>query len=173
MRTNEAQAQARERAAESVADEDPSSNDPSTARAGGTVVRLLKRLWKRRVRGHPDGYRAYVSLPTSDDASFGEVHDCIERLEYAFEGRVDVYARVQGVAAVSDPVPDAQFDRDAFEEALERLESCYAETHSVTRLEKWRSIDGELVKSYVVVPVKPLFPQERSADAPTVRATAE
>lgn len=130
---------------------------------------VLTRLWKRRVRGRPDGYRAYVSLPTADDASVGEIHDCIERLEHAFEGRLDVYARVRGIAAVSDPVPEAQFDRDAFEAALERLESCYAETHSVTRLEKWRSVDGELVKSYVVVPVKPLFPRDSEADEPRVR----
>ncbi|AEH37222.1 hypothetical protein [Halopiger xanaduensis] len=135
-------------------------------------MQFLTRLWKRHVRGEPDGYRAYVSLPT-EDRSFGEIHDCIERLEYAFEGRLDVYARTRGVAAVSDPVSAAQFDGDAFESALERLESCYDETHSVARLEKWRRFDGRLVKSYVVVPVKPLFPRNRTDDAPRVRATAE
>ncbi|RKD97801.1 hypothetical protein [Halopiger aswanensis] len=135
-------------------------------------MQFLTRLWKRHVRGEPDGYRAYVSLPTAD-RSFGEVHDCIERLEHVFEGRVDVYARVDGVAAVSDCVPADQFDGDAFEAALERLESCYAETHSVARLEKWRRIDGRLVKSYVVVPVKPLFPRDRTDDAPAIRSPAE
>ena len=137
---------------------------------------FLKRLWKRRVRGRPDGYRAYVSLPTNDDRpSFGELRECIERLEYAFEGRLDVHARVRGVAAVSDAVPADQFDRDAFEAALERLEDCYAETHSLTRLEKWRPSDGQLVKSYVIVPVKPLFPRDRNRteDAPRTRSAAE
>ena len=142
-------------------------------RYGGEPVQLVKRLWKRRVRGRPDRYRAYVSLPTTDDRpSVGEVHDCIERLERAFEGHVDVYARVRRLAVVSDPIPADRFDDDAFEAALERLEACY-ETHSLTRLEKWRPSDDRLVKSYVVVPVKPLFPADRAGDEPRVRSTLE
>ena len=137
---------------------------------------MLKRLWKRHVRGRPDEYRAYVSLPTGDEEpSFGGVHDCIEQLEYVFEGRIDVYARVRGVAVVTDPVPADRFDRDAFDAALERLEDCYAETHSLTRLEKWRPADDGLVKSYVVVPVKPLFPRDRAdeGEKPRIRSPAE
>ncbi|WP_195893086.1 hypothetical protein [Halopiger djelfimassiliensis] len=136
-------------------------------------MQFLKRLWKRRVRGRPDGYQAYVSLPTRDGRPFGEVHGCIEALERVFEGRLDVYARTNGIAVATDRVPAAQFDGDAFETAIDRLEECYAETHSLARLEKWRPADGRVVKSYVVVPVKPLFPRERADDAPRARSAAE
>ena len=136
-------------------------------------MQFVRRLWKRHVTGQPDRYQAYVSLPTGDGRpSFGEVHDCIERLEHVFEGHLDVYARVRGLAVATDPVPAARFDGDAFETTIERLEACY-ETRSLARLEKWRSSDGQLVKSYVVVPVKPLFPRERTADAPRVRSAVE
>ena len=136
-------------------------------------MQFVKRLWKRHVRGRPDRYQAYISLPTTDgEPSFGEVHDCIERLEHVFEGRLDVYARVRRIAVVSDPVPADQFDGDAFESALERLEACY-ETHSLARLEKWRPSDDRVVKSYVIVPVKPLFPRDRSDDESRIRSTAE
>ncbi|SIR96821.1 hypothetical protein [Natronorubrum thiooxidans] len=137
-------------------------------------MRYLKRLWKRHVTGQPDRYQAYISLPTRDDRSaFGEVHGCIEDLEHVFEGRLDVYARVRGIAVATDPVPADQFDRDAFEAALERLEDCYAETHALTRLEKWRPSDNRSVKSFVVVPVKPLFPRDRTDDASRVESAAE
>uniref|UniRef100_A0A8A2VBG1 Uncharacterized protein n=1 Tax=Haloterrigena alkaliphila TaxID=2816475 RepID=A0A8A2VBG1_9EURY len=136
-------------------------------------MQFVKRLWKRHVQDQPDGYQAYVSLPTDDaEPSVGDVHDCIDRLEHAFEGRLDVYARVSRIAVVSDPVSADQFDDDAFEAALERLEACY-EAHSLARLEKWRSADDRLVKSYVVVPVKPLFPRDRTDDAPRVRSVVE
>lgn len=137
---------------------------------------VLKRLWKRHLRGRPDGYQAYVSLPkTEDSPSIGGIHDCIEDLEYVFEGRLDVYARVRGIAVATDPVPADQFDGDAFDAAIDRLEECYAETHSLTRLEKWRPGDEGLVKSYVVVPVKPLFPRKRTdvSEEPQVRSPAE
>ena len=135
-------------------------------------MQFVTRLWKRHVRKRPDEYQAYVSLPTSDDPSFGEVHDCIERLEHVFEGRLDVYARVRRLAVVSDPVSADRFDADAFEDALESLEDCY-EAHSLARLEKWRPSDDRLVKSYVVVPVKPLFPRTRTADEPRAESVVE
>lgn len=138
-------------------------------------MQFVKRLWNRHVRKRPDEYQAYVSLPTSDDApSFGEVHDCIERLEHVFEGRLDVYARVRRLAVVSDPVSADRFDADAFESALESLEDCY-EMRSLARLEKRRSSGGRVVKSYVVVPVKPLFPRDRTGgnDESRVESVAE
>lgn len=122
---------------------------------------LLRRLWKRHVSGRPDGYQAYVSFPTDRGRpTMGDVQDRIDELERAFEGRLDVYARTSSLAVVSDPVPMDQFDETAFEAALERIEDGYDGTHSVARLEKWRPFDGRLVKSYVVVPVRPLFPPE-------------
>lgn len=124
--------------------------------------------------GQPDRYQAYVSLPTRDDhLPFGEVHDRIEELEHVFEGRLDVYARLGGIAVTTDPIPANQFDRDAFEAALDRLEDCYADTHSLARLEKWRPSGDRLVKSFVVIPVKPLFPRDRTDDAPQIRSAAD
>ncbi|QRV16148.1 hypothetical protein JMJ58_04420 [Haloterrigena salifodinae] len=136
-------------------------------------MQFVTRLWKRHVRKRPDKYQAYVSLPTSDDdPSFGEVHDCIERLEHVFEGRLDVYARTRRLAVVSDPVSADRFDADAFEAALESLEDCY-EARSLARVEKWRPSDDRLVKSHVVVPVKPLFPPDRTVDEPRIESVVE
>ncbi|WP_321576072.1 hypothetical protein [Halosolutus gelatinilyticus] len=141
---------------------------------GRRWVAIAKRFWKRRVRERPDRYQAYVSLPIDGDRpGDGEIHDCVEDLERVFEGRLDVYARTDGIAVVSDRVPADQFDRDAFETTLDRLEACYAGTHSVARLEKWRPAGSRLVKSFVVVPVKPLFPRDSAARASRVRSPAE
>lgn len=123
-------------------------------------MKWLKRFWKRHVSGRPDGYQAYVSIPTDTDRpTVGEVHDLIEELEHVFEGRVDVYARVDRLAVVTDWVPGEQLDASEIDAALDTLEDLYAETHALARLEKWRSIEGQLVKTYVAVPVKPLFPR--------------
>ncbi|ELY97958.1 hypothetical protein [Natrialba asiatica] len=129
-------------------------------------MKLLRHLWKRHVTGRPDQYQAYVSFPSRTDRPVGDVHDRIEELEYAFEGRLDIYARSQGVAVVTDRISAEAFDVDTFESILERIEDAYATTHRLAQLEKCRSIDGRLVTSYVVVPVKPLFPRstaDRSA----------
>ncbi|RQG98062.1 hypothetical protein [Natrarchaeobius chitinivorans] len=124
---------------------------------------MLRRLWKRHVTGRPDQYRAYVSFPSATDGTLvADVHERVEELEHAFEGRLDVYARLQGIAVVTDRVPADEFDVTAFEAILDRIEDAYRETHRLVCLEKWRSIDGRLVRSYVVVPVKPLFPSDPS-----------
>lgn len=135
---------------------------------------VLSRLWNRYVRRRPESFRAYVSLPTADGRpSVGEAHDCIADLERVFEGRLDVYARVRGLAVVSDSVDADQFDRDAFEAAIERLEACYDGTHTLARLEKRRHRDGRLVTTFVVVPVRPLFPPARREDDRRVRPAVE
>lgn len=140
----------------------------------GGRVRFLRRLWKRHVTGDPDQYRAYVSLPTaSAEVPFGALHDCIEELEMVFEGRLDVYARTRGVAVASDTVSAAQFDENAFEAAIDRIEDCYPETHTLARLEKCRPAGGRLVTTHVVVPVKPLFPRQSPKEKQSVRSTAE
>ena len=129
------------------------------------MMGALRRLWKRRVTGRPDGYQAYVSFPTRESGpTVGEVQDHIDDLERLFEGRLDVYARTSRVAIVSDPVPGEQFDESRFEGVVERIETDYDETHAVARLEKWRPYDDRVVKSYIVVPVKPLFPRETTTE---------
>ncbi|MFC4543669.1 hypothetical protein ACFO5R_17215 [Halosolutus amylolyticus] len=152
----------------------PSGGDVTSRLPGRGVLAAAKRRWKRHVTERPDRYQAYVSFPTDGEQSgVGDVHDCIEDLEHVFEGRLDVYARTNGIAVVSDRVSAAQFDRDAFERAVARIEDYYAETHTVARLEKWRPGGDRLVKSFVIVPVKPLFPHESSEKAPRVRSAAE
>ncbi|WP_265111325.1 hypothetical protein [Halosolutus halophilus] len=152
----------------------PSRGDVASRVPGRGWLAAAKRRWKRHVTERPELYQAYVSLPTDGDRSgFGDVHDCVEDLEYVFEGRLDVYARTNGIAVVSDRVSADQFDRDAFERVVERIEDCYAGTRTVARLEKWRPGGDRLVKSFVVVPVKPLFPDESSEKAPRVRSAAE
>ncbi|MFP9190525.1 hypothetical protein [Natronosalvus vescus] len=121
---------------------------------------VLRRLWKRHVRGCPDDYQAYISLPTEpQEPTLSEVQTLIEDIEFVFEGRLDVYARVERLAIVTDPVPRGVVDPTAFEAVLEQLEELYADTHSLARIEKWRSSNNRLIKTYVVVPVKPLFPR--------------
>ncbi|SFC33965.1 hypothetical protein SAMN05444422_10788 [Halobiforma haloterrestris] len=118
----------------------------------------LRTIWRRRVTGRPDQYQAYVSFPGGTDGpSVGAVHDRIEDLEYLFEGRLDVVPQLRGIAVTTDRVPAADFDADAFDAILDRIEEAYADTHRLARLEKWRSIDGRVVRSSVVVPVRPLF----------------
>ncbi|USZ70796.1 hypothetical protein [Natronosalvus halobius] len=132
---------------------------------------MLKRLWKRYVAERPDEYQAYISLPTESSApTMGALHDLIQDAEFAFEGRLDVYARRRRLAVVTDRVPHETFDTAAFDAVIETLESLY-EAHAVARVEKWRSVNGRLVKTYVVVPVKPLFSKlaKPKAARPAVR----
>lgn len=116
------------------------------------------------MQDRPDRYRAYVSLPTIDELPLGPLHDCIDELAIVFEGRLDIHPRKHGIAVVSDAVPADQFEADAFESVLDRIEDCYPETYTLARIEKCRPAEGRLVTSHVVVPVKPLFPH-----APTDR----
>lgn len=136
---------------------------------------MLRRLWKRHVTGRPDRYQAYVSFPTdADGASIDPLlRDGIEDVERVVEGRLDVYARVSSVALVTDRVPADQFDVEAFESILDRIEDAYAGTRSLVCLEKWRVIDGDLVKSYVAVPVKPLFAREEPDRPPQAEPAAD
>ena len=150
-------------------------------RATGTVprvrepgaVRRLRRLWQRHVRERPDRYRASITFPTApDEPTVGEIHGWIEDLEYAVEGRLDVYARRGSVAVETDRVPADQFDGDAFDAICGRIEDGYRGTHSIAHLKKWRRHDGGLVRAHVIVPVKPLFPRGE-ADNSTARAATE
>lgn len=137
-------------------------------------VQFGRRLWRRYVRERPAAYQASITFPTAPDRpTIGRVHEWIADLEVAFEGRLDVYARRRSIAVVTDCVPAEQVDVDALEATVERIEAGYAETHSLAHLEKVRPRDGRLVRSDVVVPVKPLFPRERSADPDRVRSTAD
>ena len=136
-------------------------------------MRWLNRFWKRHVRGLPDGYQAYVSIPTHPARpTVGEVHELIEEIERVFEGRVDVYARVDRLAIVTDRVSSEQLDGGELETVLESLEDLYSETHALARIEKWQTMDGQLVKTYVAIPVKPLFPRTVPENA-TVESTVD
>lgn len=136
----------------------------------------LARFWKRRVLGRPDRYQASISLPIGDgDApDDGDVRARIDDLEAVFEGRLDVFAKRDGVTVVTDAVPRGQFETDAFDDVLDDLEALYEGTHSLAVLEKWRTLEERVVKRYVVVPVKPLFRTESEAPEsdpePTARA---
>lgn len=132
---------------------------------GRRLVAAGRRYWQRRVREQPDRYQASITFPTAPDRpTVAEIHDWIGDLERAFEGHLDVYARRGSVAVVTDPVSDAQFDADAFEAVCERIEDGYAGTHAISHIEKWRRIDGRLVRAHVIVPVKPLFPHAAADD---------
>lgn len=134
-------------------------------------MELLRRLWKRRVARDPDRYRAYVNLPVAPSAAVdvGEARDLIDDLERLFEGRLDVRATADALIAVTDDVPAETFDAAAFDAFLDRLEAWYAGSHEVARHHAWRRGDDGLVRSTVVVPVRPLFPstdEKRSRAVP-------
>ncbi len=135
--------------------------------------RLLRNTWKRRVVSRPDRYKAYVSFPTEPSRSRASTSSHIEDLERVFEGRIDVYARTSGIAVVSDAVSGEQFDPTTFLEILDQINDSYAEMYTLATIEKWQSMDGQLVKNYVIVPVKPLFPRAEPDRSTQVRATSE
>ncbi|SEQ41285.1 hypothetical protein SAMN04489841_1675 [Natrinema salaciae] len=103
----------------------------------------------------------------------GEIHGWIEDLEYAVEGRLDVYARRGSVAVETDRISAALFDEDEFDALCERIEDGYGGSHSIAHLKKWRRTDGRLVRAHVIVPVKPLFPRAETDDRTANRAAAE
>ncbi len=137
-------------------------------------VRFARRLWGRYVRNRPEQCQLSVTFPTAPERpTIGRIHEWIADLEVAFEGRLDVYARRRSVTVVTDRVPTERVDLDALESTIERIESGYAETHSLAHLEKMRPRDGRLVRSDIVVPVKPLFPRDRPSEPEGVRSAAD
>ncbi|MFC3958379.1 hypothetical protein [Halovivax cerinus] len=139
-------------------------------------LRAIRTVWKRDVLSRPDRYQVYVSFPTDETHSRSEpVADHVAEIERLFEGWVDVYARASGLAVVSDPVAADRVDLSQFRSLLDRIEETYAATHSLVRLEKWRTIDDALVKSFVVVPVRPLFPptEQRTENRPLTAPASE
>ncbi|WP_254862818.1 hypothetical protein [Halovivax gelatinilyticus] len=74
---------------------------------------------------------------------------------------------------VSDAVSGEQFDPTTFLEILDQINDSYAEMYTLATIEKWQSMDGQLVKNYVIVPVKPLFPRAEPDRSTQVRATSE
>ncbi|WP_226006200.1 hypothetical protein [Natrinema salinisoli] len=133
---------------------------------GSATARSVGRLWQRHARERPDQYQASITFPTApDQPTVGEIHDWIEALEHAFEGRLDVYARRGSVAVETDRVSAELFDEDQFDALCERIEDGYDGSHSVAHLKKWRRNGDRLVRAHVIVPVKPLFPREEG-DAP-------
>ncbi|MFC6768808.1 hypothetical protein [Natrinema soli] len=144
--------------------------DVASGLPGAGTAGRLGRLWQRHVRERPDRYRASITFPTAPDRpSVGEVHGWIEELEYAFEGRLDVYARRGSVAVETDRISAELFDEAEFDAICERIEDGYSGSHSIAHLKKLRRHDDGLVRTHVIVPVKPLFPRDE-ADDPAARA---
>ncbi len=133
---------------------------------GAGIVRRLRRCWQRRVRDRPDRYQASITFPTGPGRpSIGEIRGWIEALEYAFEGRLDVYARRGRIAVETDPVSAELFDSEGFDAVCERIAAGYGDSHSLAHVRKWRRNDGRLVRAHVIVPVKPLVPRDGDAEA--------
>ncbi|WP_165383984.1 hypothetical protein [Natrinema altunense] len=146
----------------------------ASAVPGGGTARRLGRLWQRHVQDRPDQYQASITFPTAlDRPTVGEIHGWIEALEYAFDGRLDVYARRGSVAVETDPVSAALFDEDEFGAICERIEEGYDGSHAIAHLQKWRRNDGRLVQAHVIVPVKPLFPRGDADEPDAERAVAD
>ena len=122
---------------------------------------LLTRFWKRHVTHSPDYYQAYFNFPTrrDDRPITGTVQTQIDDLMTLFEGRLDVYARPAETIVRTDSVPATEFDLSSFECVLERIDDLYRDEYVVARQTKWRRRDAGVEKSYVVVPVVPLFPR--------------
>ncbi|QLG50507.1 hypothetical protein [Natrinema halophilum] len=138
------------------------------------TVRFARRFWRRFVRERPTDCQVSITFPTGDGGpSIGTIHDWIEDLEIAFEGRLDVYARRRCIRVVTDTVPADQVDIDAVEAIVNRIEMGYDATHSLAHIEKIRFRNGRLVRADVVVPVKPLFPREGTAEPTHVTSTAD
>lgn len=134
----------------------------------------MRRIWKRYVTNQPDQYQVSISLPIKRGSlSDSEVYRGIERLEYVFEGRLNIYARTNRIAVVSDCVSAAQFDKDEFETALEQIESCYNDTHTIAHLKKWQRTNDKVTRTFVVVPVKPLFAARSTKNTPQAQSTIE
>jgi len=102
-----------------------------------------------------------------------DIHDVIESLEFVFEGRLDTYAGVRRFTVVSDPVSIEWVDDEQVNRTLERLEEIYKQTHTVAQIEKHQTINGQSVKKYVVVPVKPLFAGDGEGNQRRMRSPAE
>jgi hypothetical protein len=127
----------------------------------------LDRRWKRHVRGRPDRYRVVLDLPTvapSGESLLGAAVDHVERLRLLARGRVDVDG-TDGLVAETDPVPAGEFDGAALDALVAALSRTYGDAFDVTTIETWRYADCGLVKSVVVVPVRPLFPATAEATA--------
>lgn len=148
-------------------------NDIVSRLPGSGTAQRLGFLWQRHVRARPDQYQASITFPTAPaQPTIDEIHDWIESLEYAVEGRLDVYARRGSVAVETDRIAADLFDKDEFDAICERIEDAYSGSHSVAHLKKWRRNDGQLVRAHVIVPVKPLFPRDDTGDPRRDRTAA-
>lgn len=134
----------------------------------------MRQFWKRHVTNQPDQYQAYISLPIEPGSlSESDIYRGVEKLEYVFEGRLNIYARTDRIAVVSDCISAAQFDKDEFETALKQIESCYNDTYTITHLKKWKRKNDKIIKSFVVVPVKPFFASKSAKNTPQGQSATE
>ncbi|MFC6810622.1 hypothetical protein ACFQGT_04615 [Natrialbaceae archaeon GCM10025810] len=135
-------------------------------------MRVLERLWGRYDRRRPRSYRLYVRLPTEfpDRSLLGAVSPIVDEITRACDGRVDVYGTADGLVVTADAVPAESFDESTFEACLEDVEALYEGTYALAVVKKWGTGERLPCRSYVAVPVKPLFPRAAAEPVDTVPA---
>ena len=141
----------------------PSASDPRYP--SGETVKALRRF-VRRLLGRPPAYQVYVRLPTrlpTGESIVADARGLVDDLEAICEGRLDVYGTADGMVANTDVVSASAFDVDRFDRFLERVEQRYDGPYTVAVIRKRRADHRtRRVTSYLVVPVRPLFPRNRT-----------
>lgn len=125
----------------------------------------VRRFVRRHVLRRTEAYQAYLRLPTrlpSGESIVGDARDLADDVETICEGKLDVYGTADGMVLDTDVISASHFDVERFERVLERLEERYSGPYSVAVLRKRRVDDARRrITTYVVVPVRPLFPRDR------------
>ncbi|WP_290816401.1 hypothetical protein [Halovivax sp.] len=128
----------------------------------------LRRFVSRLV-SRPRAYQVYVRLPTrlpNGESIVADARALVDDLEAICEGSLDVYGTVDGMVANTDVVSASTFDVDRFDRFLERVEERYDGPYTVAVIRKRRADHRtRRVTSYLVVPVRPLFPRDRQPAA--------
>lgn len=129
----------------------------------GAVIGI-RQFFRRHVLPRREAYQVYLRLPTrlpTGESIVADARGLVDELEALCDGRLDVYGTVDGMIADTDVLSTSTFDVGQFEELLEAVEDRYDGPFSVAVVKKRRRIDSRIVTSYLVVPVRPLFPCDR------------
>lgn len=137
--------------------------DRTGPRAGEAVIGL-RQLLERYVLRRREAYQIYARLPTrlpSGESIVGDVRRLVDDLEALCEGRLDVYGTADGLVVDTDVMSASAFDVDGFDRFLAAVETRYDGPYDVAVVRKRRPDDSRRqVTSYLVVPVRPLFPRD-------------